>query len=163
MPSAKVKSYLEEQLAGLYTGKTVSRDNDGNETMVDLPEEMVLSANQKAAVESWVANIKDFEKHSLKLHVLANRTRRFEMVDGTNNMVSWLADDEYNQPIIDKQAEFIAKQEQVDREIRTEVEAEKRRKVQEAQKKAIEEEKEREEKPEKEVVENKISDVEVSG
>lgn len=155
MPSAKIKSYLEEQLAGLYTGKTVSRDNEGNETMVDLPEEMVLSADQKSAVESWVSNIKDFQKHSLKLHVLANRTRRFEMVDGTNNMVSWLTDDEYNQPILDKQAEFIAEQEQVDREIRTEVEAAKRRKVQKAQKKAIEEE--------KEVVENKISDVEVSG
>lgn len=140
MASKKITTFLEEQMVSMYTGKAKFVDDQGVESLVDVPEDEQLSANQKSVIEQWVSNVQDFEKCSIVVHIMANGTRRLEMFSSKNEIVSWIEDLEYNEPIIEKMA--IVDKERVDDDMksRNEVSQIKKKRVQEAQKKAIEEE-----------------------
>ena len=135
--SKKLSEYLSEQLGAMYTGKSVYIDEDGKKEEVEAPKDFVLSDEQKSYLESWISSVKDYEKCSVRVHVLSSRTRRFEAVLA-QQVISWIDDREYNEPIISRMATVNDEKVERDIAVRKNIESIRKAKVQEMQKRVLE-------------------------
>jgi len=129
MPTQKTIDFLSAQLGQMYTGKAMVRDENGELTETEISGDFIMSESQKKSVESWISNQKTIDDLIIRVAYLSNRIRRFELVATNENIVSWLNDDEYNQPILDKIASDNEEAAAYDIEVRANVEAHKREKA----------------------------------